>query len=297
MASPMVVQANPMRTLSDASRRAAPAPVDTKRAAPRPAAITDSSPAATHRNSASPAAPAFPRSRAGTGGSAESLESRRLVAQVDSNVATVPRVESVASLGSTAARSFTTSSVDGEALPSAHGPATDRPRSASAGVGRSPSPAKAHLGSFSDVFGASDSVSMNPVHKNSNVDAGPVDMQAVAAKYGPKSAGNGGCSTALIRGPAWCSRISMGPITRFLRLKVSRKKRRYREDGFDLDLTYVTPRIIAMGYPSVGIEHFFRNPRNEVVNLLRTRHFAHHKVYNLCCEPGRTYPANTFHCM
>lgn len=26
-----------------------------------------------------------------------------------------------------------------------------------------------------------------------------------------------------------------------------------------------------------------------------TRHQHHYKVYNLCCEPGRRYPASTFH--
>ena len=39
-------------------------------------------------------------------------------------------------------------------------------------------------------------------------------------------------------------------MTNFLRNLVSGKKIRYKEDGHDLDLTYVTPRIVAMSFPA-----------------------------------------------
>lgn len=36
----------------------------------------------------------------------------------------------------------------------------------------------------------------------------------------------------------------------FLREIVSGPKNRFTNDGYNLDLTYVTPRIIAMAYPA-----------------------------------------------
>ncbi|EFC45398.1 predicted protein, partial [Naegleria gruberi] len=73
---------------------------------------------------------------------------------------------------------------------------------------------------------------------------------------------------------------------------VSKKKKRYQEGGFDLDLTYVTPNIIAMGFPSVGKEALFRNPMEEVQRMLKRNHGEHYKVYNLCSE--KTYEPSSF---
>jgi len=81
----------------------------------------------------------------------------------------------------------------------------------------------------------------------------------------------------------------MAQLARFL---VSKKKRRFQEEGFDLDLTYVTENIVAMGFPSEGTEGFFRNPFGEVVKFLEARHRGHYKVYNLCSE--RTYETKKF---
>ncbi|KAG6585121.1 putative phosphatidylinositol-3,4,5-trisphosphate 3-phosphatase [Phytophthora cinnamomi] len=52
-------------------------------------------------------------------------------------------------------------------------------------------------------------------------------------------------------------------------------------DGFDLDLTYITPKLIAMGYPASGIEKTYRNSVNKVSKLLNLRHPNTYRVYNL----------------
>ena len=69
---------------------------------------------------------------------------------------------------------------------------------------------------------------------------------------------------------------------------------RYQEGGFDLDLTYLTPRIIVHGFPATGLEHMYRNPRYEMKRFLEQQHKGHYKVYNFCCEPGRGYDAQVF---
>jgi len=74
---------------------------------------------------------------------------------------------------------------------------------------------------------------------------------------------------------------------------VSKKKRRFEGEGFNLDLSYVTDRVIAMGYPSQRVESMYRNSLEEVRRFLETRHSGHYKVYNLCSE--RCYDIKKFH--
>lgn len=76
---------------------------------------------------------------------------------------------------------------------------------------------------------------------------------------------------------------------------VSRSKRRYVDDEFDLDLTMVTPRIIVHGFPAIGIEHIYRNPRGEILRFMDHYHKDHYKMFNFCCEYGRSYEPSVFH--
>ncbi|KAF9352501.1 hypothetical protein BGX34_012119 [Mortierella sp. NVP85] len=68
-----------------------------------------------------------------------------------------------------------------------------------------------------------------------------------------------------------------------LRHAVSKRKRRYidKESGLDLDLTYITSSLIAMGFPSKSIEAIYRNPIADVEKFLDSRHEGAYKVYNL----------------
>lgn len=82
-------------------------------------------------------------------------------------------------------------------------------------------------------------------------------------------------------------------LEKVTRRMVSENKRRYQKDGFDLDLTYVTDRVIAMSFPSSGKQALYRNPIKEVARFLDTKHSDHYRVYNLCSEKG--YDPQFFH--
>eukprot|EP00475_Leptophrys_vorax_P031166 TRINITY_DN47137_c0_g1_i1.p1 TRINITY_DN47137_c0_g1~~TRINITY_DN47137_c0_g1_i1.p1 ORF type:complete len:771 (-),score=214.36 TRINITY_DN47137_c0_g1_i1:30-2135(-) len=85
---------------------------------------------------------------------------------------------------------------------------------------------------------------------------------------------------------------STSAIGEFVRSKVSKKKKRFDADGFNLDLSYITDHLIAMGFPSEGFEGAYRNNMKDVQKFFKTRHPEHYWIYNLCAE--RAYPTDRF---
>jgi cyclin G-associated kinase len=59
----------------------------------------------------------------------------------------------------------------------------------------------------------------------------------------------------------------------------------------DLDISYITSRLIVMSYPAEGVESAFKNSIDEVRNFLESKHRGSYAVYNLS---QRTYRVTKF---
>lgn len=77
----------------------------------------------------------------------------------------------------------------------------------------------------------------------------------------------------------------------WLRTIVAGAKNRTIEDDYDLDLTYITPRIIAMAYPASGLEKLYRNCIEDVSNFLNQKHPGHYYIINVS---NRSYDSQPF---
>ncbi len=98
---------------------------------------------------------------------------------------------------------------------------------------------------------------------------------------------------AFVQGTVTIAASSMPPM-RFARSLVSGSKHRFKDDkGFDLDLTYILPRVVALGLPSSGmLEPLYRNPLSEVRRFFDTYHPKRYTLVNLCDE--RDYADDDF---
>ena len=75
---------------------------------------------------------------------------------------------------------------------------------------------------------------------------------------------------------------------------VSKQKRRFQDSDFDLDMSYITEKVIAMGFPSTGVEKIYRNSLSDIIKFFHARHNDQVKIYNLCLEKDRIYNKNLF---
>uniref|UniRef100_M4EBV4 Uncharacterized protein n=1 Tax=Brassica campestris TaxID=3711 RepID=M4EBV4_BRACM len=70
----------------------------------------------------------------------------------------------------------------------------------------------------------------------------------------------------------------------YLRNLVSKKRRRLTMGGYDLDMSYISDKLLAMSFPAERMRAVYRNPILQVKSVLDMRHHNHYKVYNLCIE-------------
>jgi hypothetical protein len=77
----------------------------------------------------------------------------------------------------------------------------------------------------------------------------------------------------------------------YIRTLVSGKKLRFKDRRYNLDLSYITPRIIAMAFPGAGLEKIIRNSIDDVSLFLNERHGSNYLVINLS---GKKYDKSKF---
>ncbi|EFJ08336.1 hypothetical protein SELMODRAFT_132165, partial [Selaginella moellendorffii] len=79
----------------------------------------------------------------------------------------------------------------------------------------------------------------------------------------------------------------------YLRSLVSKERRRLVLGGYNLDMSYITDRLVAMSFPAEDMTAMYRNPMWQVQRALDVKHGSYYKVYNLCVECS--YDPGSFH--
>ena len=75
-----------------------------------------------------------------------------------------------------------------------------------------------------------------------------------------------------------------------LREKVSGNKNRYRDEKYNLDLSYITPRLIAMAFPGEGFQSLYRNNAKTVKEFIKEKH----KDFLIINISGKKYDYSIF---
>ena len=77
-----------------------------------------------------------------------------------------------------------------------------------------------------------------------------------------------------------------------IRNQVSQTRIRYKDDEYDLDLTYITPKIMAMSFPAEAfVQKLYRNNIEVVAKFLEEKHAGNYRIYNLT---GKDYDMTAF---
>ncbi|XP_031629526.1 putative uncharacterized protein DDB_G0282499 [Contarinia nasturtii] len=84
-------------------------------------------------------------------------------------------------------------------------------------------------------------------------------------------------------------------ITNPIKEMVSKSKKRFTQDGFNLDLSYIQDNLIAMGFPAARMESVYRNDIEQVYKFFEMKHENCYKIYNLCSERDKNYDITKFH--
>lgn len=75
---------------------------------------------------------------------------------------------------------------------------------------------------------------------------------------------------------------------------ITKTTHRFVNDKFNLDLSYITKRIIVMAFPAAGVKGAALNNIKDVKRFFDERHPHSYMVYNLNVDPEYTYEDNRF---